>query len=297
MRSRSFIFTFNNPPDDLWTDDDALDAWLHRLGCDYGVAGREIAPTTQTRHLQGYVRWKNARSVAGVRRLLVGCHVEPARGTAQQCREYCIKDGKFVEFGEVPEDAGTREVERWENARAMAKEGRFEEVPADIYIRYVGNLERIFRKELPPLESLPRTCGLWVVGPTGVGKSRGTRERFPGLYPKPLNKWWDGYAEQPVVLLDDVDNNQVSWIGHFLKIWSDHYPFIAEMKGGSKLIRPKQVVVTSQYSIMQLFTNDDALRDALLRRFEVVEVRKDVPIEWPEDMINIVLVEEEEVNL
>lgn len=87
-----------------------------------------------------------------------------------------------------------------------------------------------------------------------------------------MSKWWDSYSDQEVVLIDDVDYNQVNWIGYFLKIWSDHYPFIAEVKGGSKLIRPKKVIVTSQYSIDNLF-NDEELKKALKRRFkEIVKV-------------------------
>nr|QUS52598.1 replication protein A [Mute swan feces associated circular virus 5] len=265
---RSYIFTYNNYPDELNTDD-PLDTWLHGLGGLYAVAGREISPTTQTPHLQGYVRWKNPRSITTVRALLTGCHVEPAKGTPVQCRTYCIKDQKYRECGTPPVDPGDAEKLRWSDALSAAKAGRFDEIPADIYIRYVGNLHRIRRDTLPPLEPLPNTCGFWVYGPTGSGKSRGVRGLYPELYPKPMNKWWDSYTDQPNVLIDDVDYNHSSWIGYFLKIWADHYPFIAEVKGGSRLIRPDKIIVTSQYTIETLF-QDAELRSALLRRFTVI---------------------------
>jgi len=80
-------------------------------------------------------------------------------------------------------------------------------------------------------------------------------------------------------LLDDVDYNQNTWIGNFLKIWADHYPFIAEKKGGSQLIRPKRVVVTSQYTIDQLFV-DPELSSAIHRRFRVLSVVASQKINW-----------------
>jgi len=278
-KTRRVVFTYNNYPD-AFQSDVHLDTWLSQLGGVYAVVGRELSPTTGTPHLQGYLAFANPRALSSIRKLLIGCHVEPARGTPQQCRTYCIKDGSFREFGDPPtEDPGTREKQRWENARTLAKEGRFDDIPADIYVRYIGNLQRIYRDTLPPLDPLPNTCGRWLLGPTGSGKSRGVREAYPLVYPKPLNKWWDGYDNQTHVLLDDVDHNQSQWIGNFLKIWADHYPFIAEKKGGSRLIRPELLIVTSQYSIEELF-NDKELVLALNRRFKLINVNKDIPIEF-----------------
>lgn len=277
MKHRAYVFTYNNYPDSL-ADNDALDAWLHRLGGKYSVAGREVS-TTNTPHLQGYIQFANPRSFSSVRKLLTGCHVEPAKGLPSQCRTYCIKDGNFREQGAVPSDPGDREKSRWEDARVLAKKGCWDDIPADIYIKHYSNLRRIFIDALPPVDPLESTCGIWLIGSTGSGKSRGVRLQYPDVYPKPLNKWWDGYSDQESVLLDDVDHGQSSWIGNFLKIWADHYPFIAEKKGGSMLIRPQRVIVTSQYSIEDLFT-DLELQNALKRRFNVVNVFTNKPISW-----------------
>jgi hypothetical protein len=53
-----------------------------------------------------------------------------------------------------------------------------------------------------------------------------------------------------------------------LKEWSDHYPFQAEVKGSSMVIRPKIFVVTSQYKIEDIFTDPETV-SALQRRFQV----------------------------
>jgi len=279
MKSRSYVFTYNNPPF-APTDNNSLVAWLNQFQCKYAIAGHEVAPLTGTPHLQGYLQFKNPRGFAAVRKLLPGCHIEPAKGTPLQSRTYCSKEGNFAEVGDIPQDSGDREKQRWDDARQMAKEGKFDAIPSDIYIRYLGNLHRIFRETLPPVDPLPNTCGLWLLGATGSGKSRGVRAHFPLLYPKPMNKWWDGYQDHDHVLLDDVDHNQSAWLGNFLKIWADHYPFIAEKKGGSMLIRPKHLIVTSQYTIEEIFS-DVELRAALNRRFTLINVYTNKDIIWP----------------
>lgn len=65
----------------------------------YGVFGKEVAPTTGTPHLQGYVFFAERRRVGAVRRLFAGAHVEQARASSEHNREYCTKGGDFVEFG------------------------------------------------------------------------------------------------------------------------------------------------------------------------------------------------------
>lgn len=41
-------------------------------------------------------------------------------------------------------------------------------------------------------------------------------------YIKMANKWWDGYNDEPEVLLEDVTPS-MDWLGYFLKIWTDNW--------------------------------------------------------------------------
>lgn len=104
-QSRRFVFTWNNYSD---VDQQTLRDLAQNDDCVYLVFGRERAPTTATRHLQGFVIFKRAYRWRRVVRLIRGAHVETALGTSQQASEYCKKDNDFEEFGTLPSSQGKR---------------------------------------------------------------------------------------------------------------------------------------------------------------------------------------------
>lgn len=71
----------------------------------YMIYQLEIAPTTQTPHYQGFVVFKNARSLAGVRAVLPTAHWEVTVRSAEENITYCSKEPRAaptVEHGERP---------------------------------------------------------------------------------------------------------------------------------------------------------------------------------------------------
>jgi len=157
--------------------------------------------------------------------------------------------------------------ERW----ALAKEGRFEELPPEqiktyeyIYAKFTTVVDR------PVLENF------WIWGPSGCGKSRHVRDTYTVFYSKGMSKWWDGYQGEETVVLDDFDPSHGKFLAYYVKIWADHYVFNGEVKGGMLRIRPKTLIVTSQYNLHACFEEEEAV-SALLRRFTIIDMRKPVP--------------------
>lgn len=121
---------------------------------------------------------------------------------------------------------------------------------------------------LPP--NLSKIENHWFWGKSGTGKSVTARRDFPDFYTKGCNKWWDGYQDQPAVLIDDFGKCH-DVLGYHLKIWADHYPFTAEVKGCAIFIRPKHLIVTSNYHPKEIWPNDPSILEPILRRFKVTE--------------------------
>jgi len=150
--------------------------------------------------------------------------------------------------------------------------GNIEEIDPRILVPYYAGIKRIQKDYQPRVPDLAvgTKYAIWIHGTAGAGKTKAVADTYPEAYRKPLSKWWDGYRDQPVVVLDDIDPTHASWIGRFLKIWGDRYSFPAETKGGSVVIRPVKFIVTSQYTPEDVFA-DAPTREAIARRYVVIE--------------------------
>ena len=241
----------------------------------YLVYGKEKGEL-DTPHLQGYLILHKKSRLSGLKKLNARAHWETRKGTHEQARTYCIKDGDFVEIGIPPvtkKQQGELEKERWKKIKDLAKQNKLEEIEEiepKLYVMHLKNLEHVAKKHMIKPQDISETTGLWIYGPSGIGKSKMARTEYPGAYFKQANKWWDGYQGEDNVIIDDLDKNH-SVLGHHLKIWADHYSFIAEIKGGAIHIRPKLIIVTSQYSIEDIWT-DQETQDALNRRFKKINM-------------------------
>lgn len=287
-KSRMWCFTLNNYSDDDVARLKALDLEALRYTC----VGKEVGDSG-TPHLQGFLYFKSAVRLTTVKRVVGDrAHCEIAKGNLEQNFTYCTKDGDFFEVGERPMfqcEKGAAERERYKRAFSMAKsgdmDGLIEECP-DIAMRHYTTIKRIRVDELHKRKLAncdPQGRMAWYWGPAGTGKSRKAREENPDAFIKDCNKWWCGYSDQDVVIVEDVDGENKKWMCRLLKIWADIYPFNAEVKTGSTgLIRPKMIIVTSNYHPEDIWEDPREL-EPILRRFHVTHFPSlgSVPINPP----------------
>lgn len=243
----------------------------------YVVAGSEVCPSTGRKHSQCYLQTKTSCRRAKLSKILTTAHFEPARGSPEQNRAYCIKDGKFLEDGamrSMKRGGAETQATNWAELVTWSKAGRLEEIAdkyPNLFLARYHTIRAIWKDYQPPCTDSPWTRGVWIQGPSGCGKSSLARRIYPRFYAKMANKWFDGYQGEPYVILDDVGPDQAKTLTYHLKIWCDRYAFVAEIKNGSRMIAPMGFVITSQYSIEYLWS-DTETRDALRRRCTVIEL-------------------------
>lgn len=260
--SKRYCFTWNNYDEETIK---TLEEFA-KTRCLYLIYGKEVGESG-TPHLQGFCTFKsNQRIVALKKSLGAAPHFEAAKGTSLQAANYCKKDGDFIEFGEAPTPGKRSDLSLLADA---VRNGSSLSVVAEIdpatYIRnYRGlaNYQALQQKDY----THDKVRGIWYYGPPGTGKSHDARGLSDSLYIKSQNKWFDGYAGETHILLDDLDNN---CLGHHLKIWADKYACSGEIKGGTVKLCHTTLIVTSNYSIDELWKDDDVMAAAIKRRFIV----------------------------
>jgi len=272
-KSRGWCFTLNNYTEE---DEKKIKEEL-ALHARYVIYGREVAPVTGTPHLQGYIYFDNARQRRSVSKFIPTARLEKANGTAEHSYIYCSKDGDYVEYGARPmssdercKKGGQGNKERHARAIKLAEEGKVDQVKEEdpqLFLQHGTRLASLHEPDTSPIDGTLEHE--WWVGPTGTGKSRLLWELYPKHFPKALNKWWDGYKHQDIVAIEEWSPKN-DCTASALKRWADRYPFSGEVKGGTlHKLRPKKIIVLSNYTPQQCFLNSEDM-EPILRRFTII---------------------------
>lgn len=262
MRSKYFVFTLNNYTEE---DEQRLQALPDNGTCSYIVYGREVG-NNGTPHLQGYAEFRVRYRLNQAKRYLGDrAHLELRRGTPEQARAYCVKDGSFWENGNISRvSRGTRtdlaavqsDLDRGDNIRTIA-ENHFAS-----FCRY-GRAFREYRRCIQARRTwATQVIVLW--GEPGTGKTRTAYWFDENLYSHPGGQWFDGYDGQRTVLFDDFTGSCFR-LQYLLKLL-DRYPMDVPVKGGFVGWVPRFIYITSNLSPEQWYPNAREVHVRALRR-------------------------------
>lgn len=224
------------------------------MPCQYVVYGREVAPTTGHKHLQGFVYFKQPKSLKQLKEMHPTAHFEMTRGTSEQAIAYCKKEREVVERGEPPCQGKRSDIEA---AVEMVKEGKSikeigEVLPVQV-VKFHKGLQALAATLVPTRDWAPEVK--WFYGSTGTGKTRTAYEEAgPAAYFKPMDTpFWEGYTGQENVILDDLRPGSFSF-DQLLRVL-DRYPLTVNIKGSSCSFAAKRIWITAPLCPRELFIN------------------------------------------
>lgn len=251
-----WCYTLNN-----YTEVEIMD--VQAIECAYNVYGKEEGKMG-TPHLQGYIEMKSKKRFRTMKKLFPErTHLEPRHpnSNADACDTYCKKEGLFWTKGTI----STHRKKQGERTDIASFVKRFEENPdADIlapenstifakYYKFADYVKHRFTKQRSHLTPI-----VWIHGKTGTCKSRITTDianavsDIPAHY-QPYNcKFWDGYENQPVVIIDEYRSNPELSYQDLLRL-GDRYPLSVQVKGAMKTFNSKLIIITSSMSPYQAF--------------------------------------------
>lgn len=263
-RSKHWCFTINNPP-----ENNIPGTWSN---IKYAVWQLEKGESL-TPHLQGYVSFTNEPARKSLQKMAPGTHWTVALGTAKQNTVYCTKKdtrvegpwfkGAMAQGKRTDMDRLKKDVLSGMSLAKLATQHFTSMVRYSKGIQYIRWLRQIHRSHDET------TYGLVLYGAPGTGKSyTAAALAGPNVYVKPAGKWWDGYEQQKVVILEEFYGFLSP---HTVQRLLDHGPLNLEIKGGHVKFNSREVIFTcndhpSTWWPNATISND--VRQALGRRFK-----------------------------
>lgn len=264
------------------------------LGVQFMDVFREEAPKTGHVHYHSVVVFFKKVTAHSVIAIDPYAHWQKMGGQLISAWDYAAKNGdRAFQYGTAPmtlqnhwrateqrqqrKTGPTKTQLKWNELVRRAKAGDETIRDEQLYAKNMAYFDRILNGVHVHiiLDCDLSSKNIWIWGPPGTGKSRLVRryaqENKISLYNKLQNKWWDGFENQQIVLIEDADPQTMKLLTQHMKCWSDRYSFSAEVKGSSRVIDPYfHLVVTSNYPIEECFVGVDA--SAIIRRFDVLEM-------------------------
>jgi len=252
---------------------------------------REVCPTTQRHHLQGFlryntkVRFRQAKTrLQAAFRTTLSPRLSYTYSTVEANIRYCSKVASRL-AGTSPTILGS--------PPANESNGKPNSTPKIIecLVKKMSPLDALLDEDV---DMSVKTYGLryaktWnyllasmvedrsiLIDPTVIvfygiprsGKTRLASEMFPNAYIKPTGKWWEHYTGQTEVIYDDFDGSSMCFTDW--KHVVDRYRMLVENKGGSsKLASTVHIITTNVYPShwwSKKVTGQDG-RDAIWGRF------------------------------
>lgn len=293
-QSRKWQITINNPKEKGLTHEAIKETLAKFKSAIYWCMSDEIGGESNTYHTHIYIHNDSGVRFSTVKKRFPEAHLEMARGTSGENKDYVFKEGKWfnsekgtTNLRETHEEYGTLPVER-PGARNdltdlldMVKSGmtNYEIInEAPQYIDRIDKIEKVRQVILDERNGDKwRTLDVtYIWGKTGAGKTRGVMEQYGYRNVYRVTDYqhpFDGYKGQDVICFEEFRSSLP--IEDMLK-YLDGYPVDLPARYANKVACFTKVYIISNEDIRTLYPNVQRERprtwEAFLRRVNVVQV-------------------------
>lgn len=312
-KSRKYQLTINNPNEHGYSHA-VIKEKLNNFKLRYGCLGDEIGKEG-TYHTHIYFYAKNAVLFSTVKKHFPEAHIEAAKGSSQDNRDYIRKEGEhsedekgcttlldtFEEFGEMPLDKSAKNQTISEKVLEMLEDGYSNLEIMRVYPSFItkGKYLEDVRQELLHEEYGNKFRDVkvhYIFGSTRTGKTTFVKNEAGGYdkiyrtssYKNPF----DGYTGQPVLLLEEFNSSLP--IEVLLEILEGH-PFRLDARYSNKVACYTEVYIVSNLPLEKQYEDVQYNRpeqwNAFLNRITDIHLfaKKDEQIrEYKSDNVEII---------
>lgn len=301
---RKYQLTINNPLNYGFSHDVLKSSLATFSGCVYWCMCDEIG-AEKTPHTHLYVAFSNAVEFSTIHQRFYGAHIEPAKGSHRENRDYIRKEGKwlnsekhetnlpdtFEESGELPVE--TKKESQSAEIYKMIVNGADNAEIIQAYPTWMKNIKSLDQTRQTVLEKKYRSefrkltvNYLW--GKTGVGKTRSVLERYGYENVYRVTNYshpFDSYNGESVILFEEFRSDIP--LKDMLK-YLDGYPLMLPCRYSDKVACFTTAYIVSNISLEAQYPNvqreEPESWKAFLRRingirFEMLSDDTPVPFE------------------
>lgn len=290
-RSRKYQLTINNPAEKGYSHEkirsilDGNNPVYYCLCDETGENG--------TFHTHIYVCYANAVHFSVMKKRFAEAHIEAARGSSQENRDYIRKEGKYLdsdkketnhietfeEYGKMPLDKAAKNKKVSEQVLQMIEDGYSN---ADIMRRFPSCFTKLSHVEKARQTLLEEKYNTerrnvqvyYIYGETGTGKTRFVMDTFGYANVYKVTNYehpFDRYNGEPVLLLDEFRSSLP--FGDMLQ-YLDIYPCRLPARYADKIACYDKVFIVSNIPLSKQYPNiqveDSESWNALVRRINKI---------------------------
>lgn len=233
--------------------------------------GNEICPETGKKHLQIFITFERNTGFKAMRKLL-GWDGENQNGNLEPAK---VSDWNYELKGmdyEIQDNRKQGSRTDMANAKQLLRDTEsMREICGSYFNLQIYRTSEIYLKYMEsPRTEAPEVR--WYYGNTGLCKTRSVYDEFGwDKVFAPINfKWWEGYDNHEVVLLDDIRGDYCKF-HEFLRL-IDRYPYRVEFKGGSRQLKATHIIITSDRHWSECWEVGRLEREQLKRRIKITKL-------------------------